>query len=91
MSLLAVSIKVEGKVQGVWYRASTKHEADRLGLTGFVKNLPDGAVYIEVCGNPDQIGFFINWCLHGPEHAEVSELKIKKMDFYTGDHFEIIR
>ncbi len=91
MSKMSVGITVEGKVQGVWFRASAKSEADRLGLTGSVKNLPEGSVFIEVCGKPDQIGMFISWCLQGPEHANVTGLRVDKRDAFERDEFEIIR
>ena len=91
MSLLAVSIEIQGKVQGVWYRASAREEAHKLGLNGFVKNQQDGSVFIEVCGENDQVEQLINWCLKGPEHALVTELRIKKIEPFHSDKFEIIK
>ncbi len=91
MSLLAVSIEVRGKVQGVWYRASSKAEADRLSLVGFVRNQTDSSVYIEVCGESTEIDQFICWCLKGPEHSQVTELKIIKIDIFSSEKFENIR
>ena len=89
MSLLAVSIEIRGKVQGVWYRANAKKEADRLALVGYVKNRQDGSVYIEACGESIQVEQFICWCLKGPAHAQVSEIHVKKMDEFHSEKFEI--
>ena len=91
MSLQAVSIEVRGKVQGVWYRASSKVEADRLGLYGFVKNKEDGSVYLEVFGESSHVEQFICWSLRGPELAQVTEFKINQIDLFSADKFEIIR
>jgi acylphosphatase len=89
MSLMAVSIEIRGKVQGVWYRVSAKKEADRLHLSGFVRNQPDGSVYLEACGSLTSIGEFISWCLKGPEHAIVTEILVKNIHVFTSPQFSI--
>jgi len=70
-----VNIRVFGKVQGVGYRFNTKAEADKLGLAGFVRNDPDGSVYIEVEGPEKRILEFINWCKDGPEFGRVKRIE----------------
>ncbi len=80
MSLKAVSIEIRGKVQGVWYRASAKKEADRLNIMGFVKNQENGSVYMEVFGDVHAISLLLGWCLQGPELAQVSEILVKNID-----------
>ncbi|NJM26572.1 MAG: acylphosphatase [Bacteroidia bacterium] len=60
------NIRVSGLVQGVFFRASTKERAVQHGLTGFVRNEADGAVYVEVEGDSDNVRSFIDWCRHGP-------------------------
>lgn len=85
------SIRVKGKVQGVYFRASTKEEADRLGLNGFVKNERDGSVYIEVEGEEDEMEEFMHWCQRGPEHARVDTLDIVEIDFRDFSSFEMTR
>ena len=71
-------INVEGKVQGVWFRANTKKIADRLNLNGFVRNESDGSVYIEVAGDDQQVMKFIEWTLKGPELSSVEKVSIKR-------------
>lgn len=66
-----IKILVSGKVQGVFYRASTKSKALELGVTGWVRNLPDGKVCIEAEGSEDQLNEFVKWCATGPEWARV--------------------
>jgi acylphosphatase len=68
-----VAIKVQGVVQGVFFRASTKEKADQLGIKGFVRNEPDGGVYIEAEGEEQALKQFIAWCEHGPPRAEVEQ------------------
>ncbi len=68
------SIKVKGKVQGVAFRFSTHAKAIKLGLTGLVKNMPDGSVYIEAEGSEDAINKLIEWCYVGPPRAKVTEV-----------------
>ncbi len=69
-----LSINVTGKVQGVYFRASTKQKADELGLKGTVTNLPNGSVQIEVVGETQPINQLIEWCHQGPERAKVKEV-----------------
>ncbi len=66
-----LSIKVSGKVQGVFFRASTKNVADKLEITGFVRNEKDGSVYIEAEGEDERLKQFAEWCHHGPPQAIV--------------------
>ena len=69
-------IWVSGKVQGVWYRASTVEEARRLGLTGWVRNLPDGRVEIVAEGPREALEKLVAWCHEGPPLAVVDEVKV---------------
>jgi len=71
-----ISILISGRVQGVFFRASTKNKADELGIKGFVKNLGDGSVYIEAEGNQDQLITFESWCRKGPPRAQVIQTDI---------------
>jgi len=69
-----LTILVQGKVQGVYFRASTKLVAKKIGLKGYVENRADGSVYIEVEGNKEQLDQFLDWCKRGPENAIVEKL-----------------
>lgn len=64
-------IRVSGKVQGVFFRVSAKDEADRLGITGLVRNEPDGSVLIDAEGPPETLALFADWCRQGPPRARV--------------------
>ena len=70
------TINIKGKVQGVYFRASTLEVAQKLDLYGIVKNEPDGSVSIEVEGTKAQMENFLKWCHKGPLGAEVREVKI---------------
>jgi len=70
------SIHVYGRVQGVYFRASTKEKADSLGIDGFVRNQPDGSVYIEAEGNEETLDAFVAWCRKGPSHAVVERCEV---------------
>lgn len=82
-------IAIFGKVQGVGFRYSAKKEALRLGLRGFVKNIYDGSVYIEVEGEELSIQPFLNWCKTGPAQAKVEHMEIQKSTFVGFEGFEI--
>ena len=65
---------VLGKVQGVYYRVSTKQVADSLGLFGWVRNRRDGSVEIEAHGPAEKLDLFIAWAKKGPPMSRVDEL-----------------
>lgn len=72
---------VSGKVQGVFFRASTREEAERLGLRGWVKNLPDGRVELVAEGEDESIRKLIGFLHKGPPRAGVEKVIIKKETF----------
>lgn len=65
---------VSGRVQGVWFRASTREQAERLGLAGHALNRPDGSVEVMACGNEQALDALAAWLQHGPELAQVEHL-----------------
>jgi acylphosphatase len=67
--------RVEGLVQGVFFRASTRARAQQLGVTGWAKNLPDGSVEVLVCGAEDAVTQLCEWLWEGPSHARVSKVR----------------
>ncbi len=75
---------VSGRVQGVWYRGSTKQQADTLGLTGWVRNCKSGQVEIIVEGAAVAIDKLISWCRTGPSMARVTDIRID-FDDYRGE------
>lgn len=67
-------IFVTGKVQGVYYRQSTKDKATSLGLVGWTRNLPDRRVEILAQGPPEALEALIQWCWQGPPMATVTDV-----------------
>lgn len=63
---LLFKIRIKGHVQGVGFRWNAVREAWKRDITGFVKNMPDGSVYIEAEGTRDQLNSYIEWCRKGP-------------------------
>ncbi|HLT28615.1 MAG TPA: acylphosphatase [Myxococcaceae bacterium] len=70
-----LALRIEGKVQGVYFRASAREEAQRLGLTGWVRNEDDGSVSAEAQGRPDPLQAFVAWCHKGPSAATVTAVR----------------
>jgi acylphosphatase len=70
---------VRGRVQGVGYRASTAHEARRLGLAGWVRNLPDGAVEVEAKGVGPAVDALVAWLAEGPRGARVTGVDVQDL------------
>lgn len=89
--LKTVNIIVEGLVQGVYYRQSTKEKALELGVSGQVCNRYDGTVQIIATGSRQQIQELIDWCRKGPKRANVTDLKVEEIPTKAFDKFEIIR
>jgi acylphosphatase len=86
-----VSIIISGKVQGVFFRQSTKEKAISLGITGIVKNLPDGNVYIIASGTAAQLKTLIDWCRQGPARAKVTSIKTQEIALQEFNNFSIER
>lgn len=81
---------ISGRVQGVWFRASTRDEARRLGLGGHAVNLPDGRVEVVACGSAAALDALADWLRRGPDLAEVADVASEVLpdqafsDFRTG-------
>lgn len=69
---------ISGKVQGVYYRASTEKEANRLGLSGYARNLPDGRVEVIAEGSPEELRQLHQWCQEGPPAAKVTDIEVEE-------------
>ena len=76
----AARFLVAGRVQGVWFRASTREQAQRLGLAGSATNLADGRVEVLVAGADDAIDTLAAWLAHGPPGARVDVLERRAID-----------
>ena len=83
---------ISGRVQGVFFRAHTKEVAEKLGLTGWVRNLPDGRVEAVFEGEEEAVKEAIEWCKRGPPLARVEKVEVRYEE-PTGEFkdFRIIR
>jgi acylphosphatase len=73
--MIARGCHVSGRVQGVYYRASTRERARELGVTGYAKNLPDGRVEVLACGEPRAVARLCEWLWIGPPSAKVTAVE----------------
>lgn len=85
-----VRLLATGEVQGVFFRASTRDEARRLGVTGWVRNTPSGAVEVEAQGEDDAVAELTEFCRRGPGQATVADLDVEERDLVPGERgFEV--
>lgn len=84
-----LNIKVHGKVQGVYFRDSTKMVADQLGVRGWIRNESDGSVYIEAEGDEWILDNFLDWCEEGPERADVQLVEKAESEIQNFQNFII--
>ena len=68
-------VLVSGTVQGVWFRESARKEAERVGVAGWVRNLPDGRVEAAFEGPAPAVQAIVEWCHHGPPNAAVERVE----------------
>ncbi|HVF77775.1 MAG TPA: acylphosphatase [Solirubrobacteraceae bacterium] len=87
--VVARRIVASGRVQGVFFRDSTRREAIRLGVAGWVRNCPDGTVEAHVEGAPDAVGALVRWAREGPRHADVDALRVSDAEPEHRARFEI--
>ncbi len=73
-----VHVAVSGRVQGVSFRDATRQEAERLGLSGWVRNTEDGNVEAVFEGDPDAVNQMVEWCKSGPSSADVEDVSTEK-------------
>lgn len=77
--MIRVHVRVHGRVQGVYYRASAQEEAQRLGLVGWVRNRADGTVEAVAEGEDTAVESFLAWCRRGPERARVDDVEVERL------------
>lgn len=90
MEKICIHCFVSGRVQGVWFRASTKAEADSLNIVGWVRNLSDGRVEVLACGEKANITKFYQWLQQGPRLARVDEVSYDEIPEEDHQGFNII-
>jgi acylphosphatase len=76
-----VRLRIEGRVQGVFFRASTVAQAKRLGVTGWVRNCADGTVELLAEGERNRLEDLAAWCRHGPPGAQVHDVQLSWQDY----------
>ena len=84
-------ITVKGKVQGVFFRVSTKAVANQMGINGFVRNETNGSVYIEAEGESFMLDELVNWCKEGPDGAKVEEVELVEGELKNHKGFEVLK
>lgn len=82
----AISLRIRGKVQGVFYRESMRQEAARLQLEGWVRNRSDGSVEAFVQGEAEKLSEIVEWCRRGPPSAKVETVEESPADTETELH-----
>jgi acylphosphatase len=80
---------VSGRVQGVFFRASSQQVAIDCGLSGYAKNLADGDVEVLMCGDQEKVDQMLDWLKHGPDQAEVENLEHKQVQWQEHNFFSI--
>ncbi len=92
MTTKRVRLKVLGKVQGVFFRQSTKEQASLLQISGWVRNEADGGVLIEAQGSEEQLAKLIDWSRNGPPSAQVDKIEVEWLEIKTQENlFKIQR
>ena len=91
MEMKHTNIKITGKVQGVFFRASTKAVADQMGIKGLVKNEKDGSVYIEAEGDETTLSMFLEWCNEGPDKSIVENVAVEDGEVKNYRNFEVVK
>lgn len=87
----SIKMTVSGRVQGVFFRASTKAVADQMGIKGFVKNQKDGTVLIHAEGEAIMMDSFIDWCKYGPDDARVDDVAMEDVEVKNYRNFEVLK
>lgn len=87
----AISIRVSGKVQGVWFRKYTAEAAERLGIRGWVRNEPDGSVLIHAEAETEQLDAFLSWCHSGSPLSRVDRVAVEEAEEGPHSGFRIMR
>lgn len=87
--MICVRCIVSGKVQGVWYRDTTRRKAQSLSLTGHAINLPDGTVEVVACGQASQVKTLQEWLWEGSQYSEVSSVACESIEADTFNQFSI--
>ena len=86
-----VHLMIKGKVQGVFFRATAREKANDLGLTGWIRNTPEGWVELMATGDDVLLQSFIDWCHQGPPKAVVTQVQVKEVPETAFEGFRIMK
>jgi acylphosphatase len=88
--LVGCRIVVSGRVQGVWFRETVRRSAERHGVAGFLRNLPDGTVEALFEGRPAEVHSLIEVCRRGPSDARVDRIVVREEPLRGLHAFEVL-
>ena len=80
---------ISGRVQGVFYRAATQEEANRLNVTGWARNLESGQVEVLACGETEKLMKLYAWLMQGPELANVEKVVCEEIPWQEHARFAV--
>jgi acylphosphatase len=83
-----VRVRIRGRVQGVFFRAEARSRAESLGLSGWIRNTPDGGVEALFGGDPERVDSMVAWCRRGPSGARVDEVEVADAEPEAGSQAE---
>lgn len=90
MATTRAEVRITGRVQGVWFRQSTKNTANQYGVRGWCRNDPDGSVAAVFEGEETAVKTVVNWCKSGPDMARVDDIQVEwKISTDEFDRFQI--
>lgn len=84
-------ILITGKVQGVFFRETSRKVAEQLKIRGWIRNTPDGKVEAVITGEEHNVKNFVDWCKTGPEKAQVTDVIVSENRETFFEKFEVIR
>ena len=90
MAKLCKRALVTGKVQGVFFRATTQQQANQLNVKGYAKNLSDGRVEVLAWGQETAVLALLDWLYTGSAASEVHTVEVSDCDDFSADHFEVL-
>jgi len=86
----SVRLYIKGVVQGVFFRAFVKDNAERLDVRGFTRNLEDGRVEVFLEGDSDKVNEMIELCRHGPKHSQIKDVEVIPEKFQGLKGFKVL-
>lgn len=86
----SIRLYITGTVQGVFFRAFVKENAERYNVKGFIRNLEDGRIEIFLEGNSDEVNKMIELCRQGPRHSQIRNVEMKQESFQGFNNFKVL-